>query len=125
MVVLDSSGWIEHLRQGPEAESFDEAFDAPLLVPSIVLAEVRRFALLNDLDFGPVFARMRKGVPAALDSNLALSAADLGVRHRLHLSDAIIYATTLAHDATLWTMDEHFEKLPQVKYIKPRKKRSR
>ncbi|MDX2179782.1 MAG: type II toxin-antitoxin system VapC family toxin [Bryobacteraceae bacterium] len=125
MVVVDSSGWIEHLCQGPEAGFFEEALEAKPIVPSIVLTEVRRFSLLNGLEFGRVWARMREGMQWPLDADLALSAAELGLRHRLHISDSIIYATALAHDATLWTMDEHFEKLPRVKYIKPRKKRTK
>jgi predicted nucleic acid-binding protein len=32
------------------------------------------------------------------------------------MADSIIYATTLARQATLWTQDKHFEGLEQVKY---------
>ena len=38
-------------------------------------------------------------------------------RHPLPLADSIIYAATLLHGATLWTQDEHFKNLPNVKYF--------
>ena len=35
----------------------------------------------------------------------------------LPLADSLIYATAQAHDATLWTQNQHFENLPGVKYF--------
>jgi len=35
----------------------------------------------------------------------------------LPLADSLIYATALRHGATLWTQDEHFQDLPQVRYF--------
>ena len=33
-------------------------------------------------------------------------------------ADSIILATAREHAATLWTQDEHFSGLPEVKYIR-------
>jgi predicted nucleic acid-binding protein len=33
------------------------------------------------------------------------------------MADSIILATARAHNATLWTQDEHFKDLPDVKYV--------
>ncbi len=48
-----------------------------------------------------------------LDAALAMDAA----RYSLPLADSIIYATAILHAATLWTQDEHFKELPQVRHF--------
>ena len=37
------------------------------------------------------------------------------------MADSLIYATSLAHNAVLWTQDDDFKNLPHVKYY-PKKK---
>lgn len=49
-------------------------------------------------------------------------AASLGPKHKLAMADALIYATAITHNATLWTQDADFEDLPRVRYYL-RKKR--
>ncbi|MBI4212658.1 MAG: type II toxin-antitoxin system VapC family toxin, partial [Deltaproteobacteria bacterium] len=49
-----------------------------------------------------------------LDETLALFAADISLRHKLAMADAIIYATTLQQKALLVTSDHHFEGLEHV-----------
>jgi len=56
---------------------------------------------------------MQLGRVINLDSALAMEAA----RHQLPLADSIIYATALVHGAVLWTQDEHFQGLPQVRFF--------
>lgn len=48
-----------------------------------------------------------------LDTALVLEAA----RHRLPLADSLFFATARRHAATLWTQDEHFKDLPEVRYF--------
>jgi predicted nucleic acid-binding protein len=55
---------------------------------------------------------MPSGQVIELDASLALEAA----RYSLPLADSLIYATALRHEATLWTQDEHFKDLAQVRY---------
>jgi predicted nucleic acid-binding protein len=50
----------------------------------------------------------------ALDTRIALSAADLSTRHKLAMADAVVYATALAVGGKLLTSDAHFEGLPEV-----------
>ena len=50
----------------------------------------------------------------ALDTRIALSAADLAIRNKLSMADAIVYATALAVDGQLVTSDAHFKGLPEV-----------
>ena len=60
---------------------------------------------------------MESGEVIDLDGILAIQAADLALEHRLALADSIIYATALRHKATLWTQNEDFEGLPNVRYF--------
>jgi predicted nucleic acid-binding protein len=48
-----------------------------------------------------------------LDHEIALMAAEIRRRHKLGTADAVIYATALASDATLVTLDNDFRNLPQ------------
>lgn len=116
-IVLDSSCWLEYFSNSPRAELYAEviANTAALIVPIITIYEVYKVALR---EFGLAHANqavalMREGQVVDINLNLALSAAATG----LPLADSLIYATAQAHDATLWTQDQHFEGLPSVKYF--------
>jgi len=50
--------------------------------------------------------------------SLAVSAANVSIQHRLPMADSIMYATAMAYDATLWTLDVDFAHLPDVQYRK-------
>ena len=54
------------------------------------------------------------------DATLSFEAAQLGVALKLALADSVILATARRHDATLWTQDNDFDGLPNVKYRKKR-----
>ena len=121
MNVVDSSAWLEYFAAGPHAAQFAAAIEAAdeLLVPSIVLLEVTRRVLQQRGEDAALQAAalLHQGQVIDLDSGLALSAAKLGVEHKLPLADSIIYASARQFDATLWTMDADFKGLPGVRYI--------
>lgn len=64
-----------------------------------------------------VIGAMMEGRVVELDDSLALTSARLGLEHRLHLADSVIYATARAYDATVWTQDADFEGLEGVRYF--------
>lgn len=64
-----------------------------------------------------VTAHMKQGRVIALDSELAMDAAKLGILHKLPLADSIIFATAQKYAAVLWTQDNDFEGLSNVRYI--------
>lgn len=123
--ILDSSAWIEILDDGPNTEHFRPILlKLPhLIIPSIILTEIRKFILRKrgQAKADAVTRSLNSGFVIELSADLARSAADLGHRHQLPLADSIIYATTLATKATLWTQDADFKDLPQVNYF-PKKK---
>jgi predicted nucleic acid-binding protein len=123
--LVDSSAWLEYFADGPEAGRFAAAIEdvARLLVPTIVLLEVTRRVMQQrgEDEALQVAALLHQGQVAVLDSATALSAAHLGVTHKLPLADSIIYATARQHGATLWTMDADFAALPGVRHFAKRK----
>lgn len=121
MNLLDSSGWIEYFAEGPNAERFAPVAEeiANLLVPTIVLHEVYRWA---DREGGEsaasrAMATMQTGTVLDLDSDLALASARLARQHRLPTADSIVYASAQFQGATVWTQDEDFRDLPGVRYF--------
>ncbi|MEQ9399110.1 MAG: PIN domain-containing protein, partial [Longimicrobiales bacterium] len=61
-------------------------------------------------------AGMLQGRVVGLDADLAVAAAELGLRHGLPLADSIIYATARAKGAVVWTLDADFQGLEGVEY---------
>jgi len=64
---------------------------------------------------------MQLGEVVDLDSKLAIYAARLSLQAKLPMADSIVYATARAREATLWTQDDDFEGLDDVKYIAKKK----
>jgi toxin FitB len=62
-------------------------------------------------------AMMLRGNIIQLDPLLALEASRLSIKYKLPMADAIIYATTLANAAKVWTTDAHFNGLPNARYF--------
>jgi len=86
-----------------------------LFVPVISIYEVFKKVLRErgENDALQIASAMQGGRIIDLDCSLALEAA----RYSLPLADSIIYASAMRHEATLWTQDEHFEGLPNVRYF--------
>jgi predicted nucleic acid-binding protein len=115
--VVDSSGWLEYFTDSDRAQLFAPAIENPgnLLVPVISIYEVFRKVLRErgEHEALQVASIMQGHQVIDLDSALALEAA----RYTLPLADSIIYASAMRHQATLWTQDEHFKDLPNVRYV--------
>ncbi|HKJ21934.1 MAG TPA: type II toxin-antitoxin system VapC family toxin [Gammaproteobacteria bacterium] len=124
MNVVDSSGWLEYFADAANAEFFAAPIldTDNLLVPSISLLEVfKRVCQQRDENTAlSAVALMRQGTVVDLDGELALSAAKLGIDHKLPLADSVILASARRHGATLWTQDADFEGLDGVRYAAKR-----
>jgi predicted nucleic acid-binding protein len=59
---------------------------------------------------------MSQGRVVDLDANLAVSAAQLSLEHKMPLADSEILATARSLNATIWTQDADFESLPDVRF---------
>ena len=121
LFLVDSSGWVEFLGDGPRADKFAPYFEHEerLLVPVIVLYEVYKKLLSAQGSTAAdrfLSAALRARV-VPIDENLALLAARISLDQHLAMADAMIYATTLAASARLVTSDTHFRDLPNVTHI--------
>ena len=116
-IVLDSSCWLEYFAGTPYAARFDAVIANPqtLIVPVVTIYEVvKKTARERGQELASMaLSLMQQGQIVDLDLHLALAAT----AYNLPLADSLIYATAQAHDATLWTQDQHFEGLPGVKYF--------
>lgn len=125
MNLVDSSAWLEYFAAGPLAGQFARAIEdvESLVVPTIVLVEVCRRVMQQrgEDEALQAAAVLHQGVIVDLDSGLALSAAQLGIAHKLPLADSIIMATAKQFGATIWTMDGDFEGIPHARYFPKRK----
>ena len=124
MNVVDSSAWLEYFANGPNASFFAAAIEQTdeLVVPSLTIYEVfkRVFQQRDEGDALRAVAVMQQGRVVDLDVRLALTAARLSVDTRLPMADSVVLATARLNDATLWTQDADFDRLPGVRY-RPRK----
>ena len=125
MNVVDSSGWIEFLGGGANANFFAPAISdaSRLVVPTISVFEVCRWTRreLGSRRALEAMALMQQGRVIELDATLAMSAARLSLELKLPMADSIILATAQAQDAILWTQDDDFEGIEGVKYIAKKK----
>lgn len=120
-VCLDSSGWIEIAHNGPNARSFLKALRDPgsVVVSTITLYEVWKYTALHadEARAEQIIQVMQRGIVVPPDPEISLHAAKLSIHHKTAMADSLIYATALAHNATLWTQDEDFQGLPHVKFF--------
>ena len=126
MNVVDTSGWIEFLFEGNNADVFAPLIEDVdnLLVPVICLYEV--FKKVNTVsDEGRALraiAQMKQGRMTEISEEIALKGSLVSLRYRIPMADSLIYATAQMLGAVLWTQDEHFRQLPNVNYKEARAK---
>jgi predicted nucleic acid-binding protein len=121
MNVVDSSAWLSYLASDSNSAVFAEPIEklSQLLVPSITITEVFKNVLRQRGEDAAliVTAHMEQGKVIPLDSDLAKDAAKFGVLYKLPLADSIIFATAQKYSAVIWTQDNDFEGLANVRYI--------
>jgi len=125
--VVDSSAWLAYLADEPGAERFSAAIEESdrLVVPVVCIFEVFKVvARERGVDDAlQAAALMQQARVIDLDANLALVAAKAALDHKLPLADSMVYATAMTVDGIVWTQDDDFEDLPDVRFF-PKKKRS-
>jgi len=121
MNVVDSSGWLEYLSDGPNADFFVQPIrdEEALLTPTICVYEVfkRVLAELGEEKALEAVGILSTGEIVDLDRQVAIEAAQLSLELKLAMADSIILATARSHQATLWTQDAHFKYIDGVRFI--------
>lgn len=116
-VVVDSSGWLEYFTADTKADLFEAYLRAPLLfVPVIVLYEVRKILLLRHTKAvaDSFVSEVLRHTIVPVDQEIALSAAELSIQHKLAMADALVYTIANKLGAKLVTSDGGFRELPGV-----------
>lgn len=121
MNLIDSSGWIEFFLAGPNGPLFKPVIEQrhTLLVPVIALFEVHR-VLARKLPpelVAKCLNVMRMGRVLEITDQRAIAAADVALRHRLAMADAMMYSLALEHSATFWTQDADYQGLAGVQWF--------
>ena len=121
MNVVDSSGWIEFFTAGTNGLVFKAVIEQrdKLLVPTINIFEVHK-VLSRKLPAGAVQSCldvMRQGRVLDLTDKRAVAAADIAIKHKLAMADAVIYSMAREFDGTLWTQDVDYNGLAGVRYF--------
>lgn len=122
-IVIDSSVWLEYFTGCKKAGVLAKFFKYPYKVylPSVVLYEVYKkiknekgeqmaVLLLSQME------RLTEMI-IDIDKNIAVEAADVSIKYKIPMADAIIYASAVSSDTTLITMDAHFKNLEGVQFI--------
>ena len=121
MILVDSSGWVELLVDGPAADEYARALvdEDDVLVPTIVLYEVYKWARRErgEQTAMIVAGQMARCCVVELDQTIALTAADQAIDRGLAMADALVYATARVHDVPVMTSDTDFEGLDGVRYL--------
>lgn len=120
MNIVDTSGWLEYFSDGPNAECFAAPLKRldDLIVPTITLYEVFKVVRRDrneDMALQAV-ALMQQARVIDLTPEIALEAAKISTEQKIPMADSIILATARLYGATVWTQDEDFSGLPDVRF---------
>jgi predicted nucleic acid-binding protein len=120
MNVIDSSAWLEFFADGPNAAEFAHPLGErdSLIVPTITIYEVFKVVCRQRGEDAALqtTALMQQGRVIELTPSLAMVSARTSLELGLPMADSIILSTARLYDALLWTQDEHFRGLPDVRY---------
>ena len=118
MRVVDTSVWIEWLVASPLGKQLGKQIPGmdQCIIPTIVQLELSKWLMreVGEEAADQVIAYTSKCQVVALDTAIALLAADMHREHKLATADAIVYATALQAGAQLLTCDSHFDGLEGV-----------
>jgi predicted nucleic acid-binding protein len=120
MRVIDTSIWIEIFRGTDLGAQHKPLLATPLniIVPTIVQYEIFKWLVRERTidDANRILTFTGDCQVMELTTAIAVLASELSAMHKLHTTDAIIYATAQMHDVKVLTCDAHFKDLPGVEY---------
>ncbi|MFO7866305.1 MAG: type II toxin-antitoxin system VapC family toxin [Candidatus Aminicenantes bacterium] len=105
MNIVDSSGWLEYFSDGPNSDEYEEPLSnrEKLIVPSICLYEVFK-AVLRERDENSALqsvAVMHQGKIVDLNTEIAVSAVKISLKHKIPMADSIILSTGYIYNAVI------------------------
>jgi predicted nucleic acid-binding protein len=126
MNIVDTSGWLEYFGGTTRAKYFEKAIEntSKLIVPVICIYEVFKKLLseYGEDEALMAIAHMKTGKIVDIDFGISVQAAKISKEHKIPMADSIILACGAKYNATIFTQDADFKKMPRVKYFEKRKK---
>ena len=121
MIPVDSFGWIEYLAEGQLAAQYEEYLTslAEVVTPTTVLYEVYKKLRRERKEEETllVLAQIMKTRIVPLSEEIALSAAEISLKHTLPVADAVVYATAMKEACSVVTSGPHLRGLDDVIYL--------
>ena len=123
LICIDSYGWIERFTEGPKAAQYNRVIDATrpadIITSVVTLYEVYRKVKQTKGEETALeaVAALSQTAVQHVDQTLSLEAADYSLEHKLHMADALIYATARRSRAELYTSDAHLGGLKGVTLV--------
>jgi len=103
--LVDSSGWLEYLADGKNADSFSTPLQDidNLIVPTICVYEVFKVVLRerDENEALHTIALMIQGNIIDLTFNISIQAAKFSLENKIPMADSIIYITGQIYNATI------------------------
>lgn len=122
--LIDSSAWLEYFAGSEIAAPLDPIMEDPskILLSPLTISEVFRSLLQQTTASNALrcVAHMQAATTIAIDEEISLSAARLGVKNELHLFDCYHLAICKRYEAQFWTTNEDLARLPHVQILKPK-----
>ena len=123
-VLIDSHGWIEYFSGGPNASKYAGYIEAAnvyrYVTPSIVLYEVYKKikSVAGETPALEAVAHIIEHTSIIpIDKKISLSAAEISLKNKLAMADAMIKAVADFLEAKIITGDPHFKGLHDVVFI--------
>ena len=122
--IIDSFGWIEFFGEGRLAGKYAKYIEnctpAKYFTPSLILYEVYKKIRNEYSEKDAVNAVMHIDSITSIveiDTNTAVSGAELSIEERLPMADAIIRAVGNKYEAKIITSNKHFKNLKNIVFI--------
>lgn len=123
--VVDSSAWLAYFAEEPSAAEFAAAIEDTrrLVVPAVCVLEVLKVVARQRGEGAALQAAavMQQGQVVDLDAGLALTAAALGLAHKLPRADSVVDAAARAVGGVVWTQGDDCEGLSDAQDV-PRRR---
>ncbi|KUH31423.1 twitching motility protein PilT [Thermococcus celericrescens] len=118
ILIPDTSALVELIRGSETGRAVEEILeDADIvLIPTLVLAELRSFLERNNIDPTIAAKVAESGLVVSLEADIAINAGALHAKIKrenknVSLADCIIAETARKYDAVVLTTDHHFKLL--------------
>lgn len=114
--LMDSSVWLAYLFNGQYTDIIDS--DEIFLLSVLSLFEIKRKLTRNGLSNIKLAKSIdfikKRSLIVPLSAEISEKAVDISIAHNLSAVDALIYATSLLHNASMMTLDNDFRGLKDV-----------